>query len=80
MMYQFHEMLDPVRHMLPDFKRINETGKADEMLGVLKGCGYSTTDVNLLKEAIKISIKMLDFERKIAQQSAPKVDDYRQYR
>lgn len=79
MMYQFHEMLDPVRHMLPDFKRINENGKVDEMLGVLKGCGYSTTEVNLLKEAIKISIKTLDFEKRVSQRSAP-VDDYQQYR
>lgn len=79
MMYQFHEMLDPVRHMLPEFKNLKDSGRMDEMLGVLKGCGYSTGDVELLREAVKISAKVLDFERKVSA-PAPKVDDYRQYR
>lgn len=65
MMYQFHELLDPYRHNAANLSKFSKSEKLQEMLAILRGCGYTSEDTKLLKDAVELSSKTLEFERRM---------------
>lgn len=63
MEYRFHEILDPFREKVKAFEKLNESERLTEMIAVLQGCGFTSEEVHLIKDSVKLSARILDFER-----------------
>jgi len=60
-----HELLDSDRDLYNEYRRLTDNPeRLDEMAAIMEGCNYSA-DYNLMRRALVLTRKMLEFERKM---------------